>query len=108
MARGSPLPALLVVPDRLAGGAREAQLPRLSLPVPRHGRNAPARLAPAALDRAPPPLRTPVPRAPWLLAVPVVVPSERGYPAPQLQELIGGSYKTAWFVEHRIRAAMAG
>ena len=49
-----------------------------------------------------------VPPSTWLLAVSAVMASERGYPATQLQELIGGSYKTAWFVEHRIRAAMAG
>ena len=33
--------------------------------------------------------------------------SERGLPALQLQGILGGSYKTSWFLEHRIRAAMA-
>src|SRR5262249_10935634 len=49
-----------------------------------------------------------VPLETWLLAVSLLVASERGYPATRLWEEIGGSYKTAWFVEHRIRAAMAG
>jgi transposase-like protein len=48
-----------------------------------------------------------VPLSTWLVAVSAIVASERGYPATRLQDLIGGSYKTAWFVEHRIRAAMA-
>ena len=42
----------------------------------------------------------------WLRAVSLIVASERGYPALQLWKQIGGSYKSAWFVEHRIRAAM--
>src|SRR5262249_8014736 len=29
-----------------------------------------------------------------------------GHPAAQLQRILGGSYKTAWFLEHRIRAAL--
>ena len=41
----------------------------------------------------------------WLLAVQLIVDSECGFPANQLQALIGGSYKTAWFVGHRIRSA---
>jgi transposase-like protein len=43
----------------------------------------------------------------WLLAVGLMVSSKDGFPAVRLQRKIGGSYKTAWFVEHRIRAAMA-
>jgi transposase-like protein len=43
----------------------------------------------------------------WLVAVQLMLESERGFPATQLQEVIGGSYKTAWFVGHRIRAAMS-
>jgi transposase-like protein len=48
-----------------------------------------------------------VPASKWLLAVGLLLGSERGFPATQLQQTIGGSYKTAWFVEHRIRSAMA-
>jgi transposase-like protein len=43
----------------------------------------------------------------WLVAVQMMIRSERGHPATQLWTLIGGSYKTAWFVNHRIRAAMS-
>ena len=39
----------------------------------------------------------------WLLAVQLMLESEDGFPANQLRSLIGGSYKTSWFVEHRIR-----
>jgi transposase-like protein len=43
----------------------------------------------------------------WLLAVGLILDSERGFPATRLQRILGGSYKSAWFVEHRIRAAIA-
>jgi transposase-like protein len=43
----------------------------------------------------------------WFLAICVLLDSEAGVPANQLVRLLGGSYKTAWFVEHRIRAALA-
>lgn len=43
----------------------------------------------------------------WLVAVGLMLESERGYPALRLQKDLGGSFKTAWFVEHRIRSAMS-
>jgi transposase-like protein len=43
----------------------------------------------------------------WLLAVGLLLDSERGFPATRLQRILGSSYKSAWFVEHRIRAAIA-
>ena len=43
----------------------------------------------------------------WLAAVRLMLEAERGFPANRLREAIGGSYKTAWFVGHRIRAAMS-
>lgn len=43
----------------------------------------------------------------WLLAVGLILDSEHGFPATRLQRILGGSYKSAWFVEHRIRAAIA-
>ena len=43
----------------------------------------------------------------WFLAIALMLASERGMPATQLTAILGGSYKSAWFLEHRIRAAMA-
>ncbi len=43
----------------------------------------------------------------WLLAVALMLDSSHGYPANRLHKALGGSYKSAWFVGHRIRAAMA-
>ena len=43
----------------------------------------------------------------WFLAVQLLVESDGGLPANQLVRQLGGSYKTAWFIEHRVRAAMA-
>lgn len=43
----------------------------------------------------------------WLLAVRLMLESGDGFPANRLCAMIGGSYKTSWFVEHRVRAAMA-
>ncbi len=43
----------------------------------------------------------------WLLAAQLILESERGFPANQLHAIIGGSYKTSWFVGHRIRSAMS-
>ena len=42
----------------------------------------------------------------WLVAVSLLVESEDGFPAHRLSATIGVSYKTAWSLEHRIRAAM--
>lgn len=42
----------------------------------------------------------------WLEAVAAIVGSEDGFPANRLKDVLGGGYKTAWFVGHRIRAAM--
>jgi transposase-like protein len=47
-----------------------------------------------------------VPMWKWLLAVSLMLSTADGLPATQLHRIIGGSYKTAWFIEHRIRAAM--
>ncbi len=51
---------------------------------------------------------THVPLDRWLLAVALFVAAPRGLPATHLQQSLGGSYKTSWYVEHRIRAALAG
>jgi transposase-like protein len=42
----------------------------------------------------------------WFLAVELFLSSDGGIPANELMKVLGGSYKTAWFVEHRIRAAI--
>ena len=43
----------------------------------------------------------------WFLAIELLLEAEGGLPANELQKLLGGSYKTAWFAEHRIRAALS-
>lgn len=42
----------------------------------------------------------------WFLAVYLMVESKKGISAKQLQRTIGVSYKTAWYLSHRIRDAM--
>lgn len=42
----------------------------------------------------------------WLLAVYVMCESRQGVSANRLKEMLGVSYKTAWYLSHRIRAAM--
>jgi transposase-like protein len=42
----------------------------------------------------------------WFLTITLMIDSEDGLPANQLVELLGVTYKTAWFAEHRVRAAL--
>jgi transposase-like protein len=42
----------------------------------------------------------------WFLAVALML-SHEGISAVRLHRIFGGSYKSAWFLEHRIRSAMA-
>jgi transposase-like protein len=42
----------------------------------------------------------------WFLAIYLIAESKKGISAKQLQRMIGGSYKTAWYLSHRIREAM--
>nr|ANA07977.1 putative transposase [uncultured bacterium 5G12] len=42
----------------------------------------------------------------WFLAIYLVTESKKGISAKQLQRTLGGSYKTAWYLQHRIRDAM--
>ncbi len=44
----------------------------------------------------------------WFVAVHVMLESPSGVSANELKRIMGGSYKTAWFAAHRIRAAMRG
>ena len=50
---------------------------------------------------------TKLPLETWFLAVLLIVEARKGMSANQLKRTIGVSYKTAWFLCHRIRAAMA-
>jgi len=42
----------------------------------------------------------------WFLTVSLMIDADGGLPANQLVPLLGVTYKTAWFVEHRVRAAL--
>jgi transposase-like protein len=44
----------------------------------------------------------------WFVAVHLMLDTPHGASANELRRTIGGSYKTAWFAAHRIRAAMRG
>jgi transposase-like protein len=44
----------------------------------------------------------------WFVAVHLMLTSPNGVSANELRRTLGGSYKTAWFAAHRIRAAMRG
>ena len=42
----------------------------------------------------------------WFVVIELLLTTDGGLPANELTKVLGGSYKTAWFVEHRIRAAL--
>lgn len=42
----------------------------------------------------------------WVLAALVMAESPRGISANQLRQILGVSYKTAWYLSHRIRSSM--
>jgi len=42
----------------------------------------------------------------WLVAIDLMMSAPDGLSAYELRRVLGGSYKTAWFLEHRIRAAL--
>ena len=50
--------------------------------------------------------RTHIPLAKWVLAFRLMAASKKGMSALQLQRMLGVQYKTAWFLEMRIREAM--
>ena len=50
--------------------------------------------------------RSKVPLNKWLLATYLLTSSKKGMSAHQLHRTIGVTYKTAWFMFHRIREAM--
>jgi len=47
-----------------------------------------------------------LPLAKWFIAVYLLCESKKGISACQLHRMLGGSYKTAWYLFHRIRQAM--
>ena len=51
--------------------------------------------------------RSKIPLSKWLLAMHLMGASKKGMSALQLQRMLGVTYKTAWFMCHRIREAMA-
>jgi transposase-like protein len=50
--------------------------------------------------------RSHVPLTKWLLATELLTASKKGISAHQLHRMLGVTYKTAWFMAHRIREAM--
>ena len=50
--------------------------------------------------------RSKVPLHKWLLATHLLTASKKGMSAHQLHRMLGVTYKTAWFMAHRIREAM--
>jgi transposase-like protein len=52
--------------------------------------------------------RSHVPLHKWLLATHIMAASKKGMSALQMSRMIGVTYKTAWFLCHRIREAMDG
>jgi len=51
--------------------------------------------------------RSHIPLNKWLMAFHLFAASKKGISAKQIERMLGVSYKTAWFMAHRIRAAMA-
>src|ERR1700694_1355292 len=50
--------------------------------------------------------RSHIPLQKWLLATHLLTSSKKGMSAHQLYRMLGVTYKTAWFMAHRIREAM--
>jgi transposase-like protein len=51
--------------------------------------------------------RSKVPLSKWWMAIHLMASSKKGMSAHQLHRMLGVRYQTAWFLEHRIREAMA-
>ena len=50
--------------------------------------------------------RSKIPLTKWLLATHLLVSSKKGISSHQIHRMLGVTYKTAWFMTHRIREAM--
>jgi transposase-like protein len=51
--------------------------------------------------------RSKIPLTKWLMAVHLLCASKKGISSHQISRMLGVTYKTAWFMTHRIREAMA-
>ena len=51
--------------------------------------------------------RSKIPLAKWLLATHLMCSSKKGISSHQIARTLGATYKTAWFMTHRIREPMA-
>jgi transposase-like protein len=51
--------------------------------------------------------RSKIPVSKWLFAMHLMASSKKGMSAHQLHRMLGVTYKSAWFMAHRIREAMA-
>lgn len=50
--------------------------------------------------------RSHIPLHKWLMAATLIVASKKGISSHQLHRMLGVTYKTAWFMSHRLREAM--
>jgi transposase-like protein len=50
--------------------------------------------------------RSKIPLSKWLMAMHLMASSKKGISAHQLHRMLGVTYKSAWFMAHRIREAM--
>lgn len=51
--------------------------------------------------------RSHIPLAKWVMAIQLMAASKKGMSAKQIERMLGVTYRTAWFMMHRIREAMA-
>lgn len=51
--------------------------------------------------------RSHIPLAKWVMAIQLMASSKKGMSAKQIERMLGVSYRSAWFMMHRIREAMA-
>ena len=52
--------------------------------------------------------RSHIPLTKWVMAIQLMAASKKGVSAKQIERMLGVSYRTAWFLMHRIREAMNG
>ena len=52
--------------------------------------------------------RSKIPLNKWVLAAHLMASSKKGFSSHQMHRTLGVTYKTAWFMEHRLREAMKG